>query len=56
MPNERKTGEPARNMPAMATMTVMPEISTARPEVAAAASSAASGPLPASRSSISRRR
>jgi hypothetical protein len=55
MPKERKTGEPARNMPAIATMTVMPEMSTARPEVAAAASSAASGPLPASRSSISRR-
>ena len=32
-------------MPAIATMTVKPEISTARPEVAAAASSAASAAL-----------
>ena len=55
-PKERKTDDPARNMPAIATITVKPEISTARPEVAAAASSAASAPLPASRSSISRRR
>ena len=56
MPNETKTALPARNMPAMAAMTVKPEIRTARPDVAAAASSAASGPRPASRSSISRRR
>ena len=42
MPNETNTALPARNMPAMAAMTVKPEISTARPEVAAAASSAAS--------------
>ena len=55
-PKETKTALPARNMPAIATITVRPEIRTARPEVAAAASSAASGPLPASRSSISRRR
>ena len=33
---------PARNMPAIATITVRPEMSTARPEVAAANSSAAS--------------
>ena len=51
-----KTLEPAKNMPAMAIMTVKPETSTARPEVAAAAFSAASGSRPASRSSISRRR
>ncbi len=56
MPKETNTALPARNMPAIAAMTVKPEISTARPEVAAAASSAASGPRPASRSSISRRR
>ena len=40
----------------MAVMTVKPEMSTARPEVAAAISSAASGERPLSRSSISRRR
>ena len=56
MPNETKTGLPARNMPAIAAITVRPEMSTARPEVAAAAFSAASGSRPASRSSISRRR
>ena len=33
---------PVKNMPAMAAMTVRPEMSTARPDVAAAASSAAS--------------
>ena len=37
MPNETNTALPARNMPAIAAMTVKPEISTARPEVAAAA-------------------
>jgi hypothetical protein len=47
---------PAKNMPAIAIITVKPETSTARPEVAAAACSAACGPRPASRSSISRRR
>ena len=56
MPNETNTALPARNMPAIAAITVKPEISTARPDVAAAASSAASGARPASRSSISRRR
>ena len=40
----------------MATITVRPEISTERPEVAAAASSAARWPLPAARSSRSRLR
>ena len=56
MPNETKTALPARNMPAIAAITVKPETSTARPDVAAAALSAASGERPASRSSISRRR
>jgi hypothetical protein len=51
-----KTALPARNIPAIATITVSPEMSTARPDVAAAALSAASGVRPASRSSISRRR
>ena len=40
--NEVKAGEPARYMPAIAIMTVRPETSTACPEVAAAASIAAS--------------
>ena len=46
---------PEKNMPAMAIMTVMPEIRTARPEVAAAASRAAPSERPARRSSRSRR-
>ena len=37
---EMKALSPLMNMPAIATITVTPEISTARPEVAAAASSA----------------
>ena len=45
---------PARNMPAMATMTVRPEMSTERPEVAAAAATAADALRPAARSSRSR--
>ena len=44
------------NMPAIAAMTVKPEISTARPEVAAAMSSASADERPLSRSSIIRRR
>ena len=55
-PNEVNTGLPARNSPAMAVMTVKPEMSTARPDVAAAISSACSGERPLPRSSISRRR
>ena len=55
MPNEEKIGLPEKNMPAMAAMTVNPEMSTARPEVAAATSSAASGERPLSCSSIIRR-
>ena len=51
-----KTALPARNMPDIAISTVRPETSTARPDVAAANSSAASDDLPASRSSILRRR
>ena len=47
---------PDRNIPAIATMTVIPEISTDRPEVAAAIRSAASGAQPRARSSRSRRR
>ena len=53
---EVKTALPAISMPAIAIITVRPEISTARPEVAAANSSADSLERPASRSSILRRR
>ena len=53
---DMNTLSPERNMPAMAMRTVMPEISTARPEVAAAASSEAVSLRPAARSSRSRRR
>ena len=52
--NEAKFEIPPRYMPAMATMTVKPEITTARPEVAAAASMAAFVSRPASRSSRAR--
>ncbi len=54
--NEVNVGAPAKYIPAMAIMTVMPETSTARPEVAAAASMAASLLRPAARSSRTRRR
>ena len=54
--NEMNVGAPPKYMPAIAAITVMPETSTARPEVAAAASSAASSERPAARSSRSRRR
>ena len=47
---------PATKMPATDAMTVKPETSTARPDVAAAACSAASAVRPAARSSRSRRR
>ena len=56
MPKLRKTELPARNMPAMATITVRPETSTARPEVAAATASAERLSRPAVRSSRLRRR
>ena len=55
-PNEANTLSPVTNMPAIATITVRPEISTDRPEVAAAASSAARSLRPFARSSRSRRR
>jgi hypothetical protein len=54
--NEMKALSPLMNMPAIATITVTPEISTARPEVAAAVSSAERSLRPAARSSRSRRR
>ncbi len=47
---EAKVASPVRNMPDIATITVSPEISTERPEVAAAASSAARSLRPAARS------
>ena len=40
-PNDANVGSPVRNIPAIAAITVSPEISTERPDVAAAASSAA---------------
>ncbi len=49
-----KVLSPVKNMPAIAVITVRPEMSTERPDVAAAASRAASGDLPARRSSRSR--
>ena len=63
-PNEAKLASPVRNRPAMATITVRPETSTERPEVAAAASRAARSLWPggapdahaSSRTSSSRRR
>ena len=54
--NDWNVGVPARYIPAMAIITVKPETSTARPDVAAAAASDASSLRPASRSSRSRRR
>ena len=45
---------PARNMPLIAAMTVRPETSTARPEVAAAISIASTRPAPRARSCRSR--
>ena len=47
---------PLKNIPAIAIITVKPETRTERPDVAAAASSAARCPLPAARSSRSRLR
>ena len=55
-PSDVKMRPPAKNMPAMATMTVKPETSTARPEVAAAVSTAVLWSAPLARSSRSRRR
>ena len=53
--NDSKTGWATTNIPDIATITVSPEISTARPDVAAATSSAAPLLRPAARSSRSRR-
>jgi hypothetical protein len=55
MPKAEKMGLPANSSPAIAAITVRPEMSTARPDVAAAISSAASAEWPRSRSSIMRR-
>ena len=54
--NDWKVDAPARYIPAIAIITVKPEIITARPEVAAAAASEADSLRPDSRSSRSRRR
>ena len=54
--NEVNVAAPPKYMPAIAIMTVTPEMSTARPDVAAAASIAASFVRPAARSSRTRRR
>ena len=54
--NDMNVALPVRNMPAIAIITVSPETSTARPEVAAAIARAASLEWPARRSSRSRRR
>ena len=56
MANDSKVDAPARYIPAIAIITVKPEIITARPEVAAAAASEADSLRPNSRSSRSRRR
>jgi hypothetical protein len=56
MPKETKIGLPEKNIPAMAAMTVKPEMSTARPDVAAATARASSDERPLSFSSIMRRR
>jgi hypothetical protein len=55
-PKDANVASPVRNNPAIATITVSPEMRTERPEVAAAASSAARSLRPAARSSRSRRR
>ncbi len=55
-PSAVNVWSPARNMPAIATITVTPEISTARPEVAAAVRIASRCEAPRARSSRSRRR
>ena len=55
MPNDVKIALPEKNIPAIAAITVKPEMSTARPDVAAATSSAASGERPLSCSCVMRR-
>ena len=54
--NDMKVAAPPKYMPAIAAITVIPDTSTARPEVAEAASRAASSERPRARSSRSRRR
>ncbi len=54
--NDMNVLSPERNIPAIAMITVKPEISTARPDVAAATSRADSGVRPFARSSRSRLR
>jgi hypothetical protein len=56
MAKDHQVRSPAKNMPAIAIITVKPEIRTERPDVAAAASSADSEFRPAARSSRSRLR
>ena len=53
--SELKIALPVRNMPAIATATVPPETTTARPEVAAAISTASRAVRPRARSSRARR-
>ena len=55
MPNDWNVLSPVKNIPAIAAITVRPEMSTERPDVAAAAWSAAASERPAARSSRSRR-
>ena len=55
MPKPMKIGLPAKSSPAIAVITVTPEMSTARPDVPAAISTASSTEWPRSRSSIMRR-
>ncbi len=56
IPKDRYVLSPENSIPAIAIITVTPEMSTERPDVAAAASSAARWPRPAARSSRSRLR
>ncbi len=56
MPSEMNTALPVRSIPAMAVITVSPEIRTARPDVAAARARAVAPSRPACRSSSFRRR
>ena len=55
MPSEVNVRSPASSRPPMAAITVKPETSTARPEVAAAVWTASSFPAPLAFSSRSRR-
>ncbi len=56
MASEVNTAFPARNIPAIAIMTVSPDMSTARPDVAAARANAVAVSRPAWRSSSFRRK